>query len=55
MLLGAKRAIRRRVEYELGYDLKEIDDLHFMGKIYYQAEWDATWGEHERKSIFMGK
>jgi len=39
----------------LGHDLKEIDDLNFMGKIYYSAESDQTWGEHERKELFLQK
>jgi isopentenyldiphosphate isomerase len=33
--------------------LKEIDDLNFMGKIYYSAECDETWGEHESKKLFL--
>jgi len=53
--LGARNAIRRRVEFELGHDLKAVDDLHFMGKIYYQAECDPTWGEHEIDYCFFIK
>jgi len=53
--LGARKAIRRRVEYELGHDLKNIDELSFMGKIYYKAECDETWGEHEIDHCFFIK
>jgi len=53
--LGARNAIRRRVEFELGHDLKAVDDLHFMGKIYYHAECDPTWGEHEIDYCFFIK
>jgi len=54
--LGAKKAIRRRVEFELGHDLQDINDLHFMGKIYYNfSESDPTWGEHEVDYIFFIK
>jgi len=49
LTIGARKAIRRRVEYELGHDLKDISDLHFMGRIYYHAECDEIWGEHESK------
>jgi len=52
---GPKNAIRRRVKYELGHDLKEINDLHFMGKIYYKAKCDETWGEHEIDYCFFIK
>lgn len=53
--LGAKKAIRRRVNYELGYDLKDVNDLHFLGKIFYHAECDKTWGEHEIDYCFFIK
>jgi len=53
--LGARKAIRRRVEYELGHDLKDIDDLSFMGKIFYNAECDETWGENEIDYCFFIK
>jgi len=53
--IGAKKAIRRRVQYELGYDLKDIQDLHFLGKIIYRAECDKTWGEHEIDCCFFIK
>jgi len=52
---GAKNAVRRRVDYELGCDLGKIDDLYFMGKIWYSAECDATWGENEIDYCFFIK
>jgi len=53
--IGAKKAIRRRVQTELGHDLKDINDLHFMGRIYYSAECDETWGENEVDNCFFIK
>ncbi len=48
---GAKNALRRRVNFELGCDLGAIEDINFMGKIVYSAEFDATWGESESKKL----
>jgi isopentenyl-diphosphate delta-isomerase len=52
---GAKKALRRRVKFELGCDLGEIEDIHFMGKIYYNAQCDETWGENEIDYCFFIK
>jgi len=51
--IGARNAIRRRVKFELGHDLLDVNDLQFMGKIYYSAKCDETWGEHEIDYCFF--
>jgi len=51
--LGARRAIQRRVLFELGCNLGAIDELKFMGKIFYSAECDDDWGENEIDYCFF--
>jgi len=52
IIIGAKKALRRRVLFELGCDLGEIEDIYFMGKIFYSAQCDEIWGENESIFIF---
>jgi len=53
--LGIKNAINRRVKFELGLDLKTLDDLYFMGKIKYEAPFNDQWGEKEIDSCYIVK
>ena len=41
--------------FELGCDLGEIDDINFMGKVFYAAQCDDTWGENEIDLCFFIK
>jgi len=51
--VGIKKAIRRRVNYELGIDLETIEDYHFMGKFTYEAPFNDQWGEKELDYCFI--
>jgi len=55
--LGIKRAINRRVNFELGIDLKTFDDFYYMGKYKYEAvyENDKQWSEKEIDYCFVIK
>lgn len=48
--IGIKRAARRRLEFELGIPMSEVDpnDFNYITRIHYQAMGhDDIWGEHE--------
>lgn len=47
--IGVKRAARRKLEHELGIPQSAIslDEIHHLTRIYYKAESDGEWGEHE--------
>ena len=47
--LGICRAARRRLGYELGIPVSELNvsDFSFVTRIHYQAPCDSYWGEHE--------
>lgn len=47
--IGVKRAARRRLKAELGIPLEEVDpnEMHYLTRIYYKAQSDGIWGEHE--------
>jgi len=53
--LGVKHAAVRKLEHELGIDTKaiELDELHFLTRIHYDAKSDDTWGEHEIDHILV--
>jgi len=53
--LGVKRAAIRKLHHELGIDTKaiELDELHFLTRIHYDAKSDDTWGEHEIDHIMV--
>ncbi|XP_055469173.1 isopentenyl-diphosphate Delta-isomerase 1 [Psammomys obesus] len=47
--IGVKRAAQRRLKAELGIPLAEVDpnEMHYLTRIYYKAQSDGIWGEHE--------
>lgn len=48
--MGIRRAARRRLAYELGIPINEIqpEDFYYLTRIHYQAMGhDDIWGEHE--------
>lgn len=50
--IGVKQAARRRVNYELGIDLQQLDlsKFHYITRIHYKADnspSDGIFGEHE--------
>ncbi|XP_059119420.1 isopentenyl-diphosphate Delta-isomerase 1 [Peromyscus eremicus] len=47
--IGVKRAAQRRLKAELGIPLEEVDpnEMHYLTRIYYKAQSDGIWGEHE--------
>lgn len=47
--IGVKRAAQRRLKEELGIPLEEVDpkEMHYLTRIYYKAQSDGIWGEHE--------
>jgi len=53
--IGVKRAAKRRMKFELGYDLKDENELNFVGKILYEAPYDNNWGEKEMDYILILK
>jgi len=44
--IGVKRAAVRKLQHELGIDLKP-EDFTYITRIYYKAESNGNWGEHE--------
>jgi len=52
---GAKRAAVRRMNFELGIDEIEEEDLHYLTRIHYKSLSDPQWGEHEMDYIFFAK
>jgi len=52
--IGVKRAAIRKLEHELGITDINIDDVHYLTRILYQADSDNTqWGEHEVDHILF--
>jgi len=47
---SAEEAAQRRLGEELGISA----ELRFLFKFEYQADYDATWGEHELDHVFVG-
>ena len=47
---STEEAAQRRLGEELGISA----ELRFLFKFEYQAEYDATWGEHELDHVFVG-
>nr|XP_004662225.2 isopentenyl-diphosphate Delta-isomerase 1 isoform X2 [Jaculus jaculus] len=47
--IGIRRAAQRRLKAELGIPLEEVhpDDMKYLTRIYYKAQSDGIWGEHE--------
>lgn len=47
--LGIKRAVQRRLNYELGIpvDAIPIENLEYITRILYKDEGNGRWGEHE--------
>lgn len=47
--IGVKRAAQRRLKAELGIPLEEVDlnEMNYLTRIYYKAQSDGIWGEHE--------
>lgn len=47
--MGVKRAAQRRLKAELGIPLEEVDlnEMNYLTRIYYKAQSDGIWGEHE--------
>ncbi|XP_016837908.1 isopentenyl-diphosphate Delta-isomerase 1 [Nasonia vitripennis] len=47
--LGIRRAAQRRLGYELGIPIKEVQpqDFTYLTRIHYQAPGNDIWGEHE--------
>jgi isopentenyl-diphosphate delta-isomerase len=54
-IVGAKRAIIRKLNHELGIplDALEMDEIKFMTRIHYRADSDPVWGEHELDYVFV--
>ncbi|XP_036044915.1 isopentenyl-diphosphate Delta-isomerase 1 isoform X2 [Onychomys torridus] len=55
--IGVKRAAQRRLKAELGIPLEEVDpnEMHYLTRIYYKAQSDGIWGEHEIDYILFLK
>lgn len=45
--LGVKNAAKNRLKFEMGIQLDVRNPLLGVGKIYYKAAYDETWGENE--------
>uniref|UniRef100_A0A2K6SRS8 Isopentenyl-diphosphate Delta-isomerase 1 n=1 Tax=Saimiri boliviensis boliviensis TaxID=39432 RepID=A0A2K6SRS8_SAIBB len=47
--LGVKRAAQRRLKAELGIPLEQVppEEINYLTRIYYKAQSDGIWGEHE--------
>lgn len=47
--IGIRRAAQRRLNYELGIPLHQIDldEFQYLTRIHYASSGDGTWGEHE--------
>lgn len=47
--LGIRLAAQRRLNYELGIPVEEIQpqDFHYLTRIHYANTGDGVWGEHE--------
>ena len=56
-VLGCIRAARRKLEHELGIAPEDVpvSSFAFLGRIYYRAPSDDTWGEHEVDYLFLCK
>lgn len=48
---GYREAAERRLKEEMGFSVPLSEAFRFT----YQAEYDATWGEHEYDVVFVGK
>ena len=57
-ILGVKKAAKRRLFYEFGIDVNNIDDFQFITRIHYKAlnePFDNIFGEHEVDHILFIK
>ncbi|KAF2863696.1 isopentenyl-diphosphate delta isomeras-like protein 1 [Piedraia hortae CBS 480.64] len=54
---GVKRAAQRKLNHELGIDIKRIplEKFQFLTRIHYKAPSDGKWGEHEIDYILFIK
>ncbi|KAK8810441.1 hypothetical protein WA158_007016 [Blastocystis sp. Blastoise] len=55
--LGIKNAAKRKLNHELGIPLEEIhiDDMKYLSKIEYSANYNTQWGENEVDNIIVMK
>jgi len=55
--VGVKRAAQRKLEHELGIPVDTLSqqDFKVLTKIYYKAESDGLWGEHEIDYILFAQ
>uniref|UniRef100_A0A1B0DJ20 isopentenyl-diphosphate Delta-isomerase n=1 Tax=Phlebotomus papatasi TaxID=29031 RepID=A0A1B0DJ20_PHLPP len=53
--IGVRLAAQRRLNYELGIPVHQIDpeSFHYMTRIHYEHLGDETWGEHEIAYMFV--
>lgn len=55
--VGVKRAAQRKLEHELGIPTNTLalEDMKVLTKVYYKAESDGAWGEHEIDYIIFAQ
>uniref|UniRef100_A0A8D2C3H8 isopentenyl-diphosphate Delta-isomerase n=1 Tax=Sus scrofa TaxID=9823 RepID=A0A8D2C3H8_PIG len=55
--IGVRRAAQRRLKAELGIPLEEVppEEINYLTRIYYKAQSDGIWGEHEIDYILLMK
>ncbi|XP_033216686.1 isopentenyl-diphosphate Delta-isomerase 1 [Belonocnema kinseyi] len=55
--IGIRKAAQRRLNYELGIPVNEIEpnDLQYLTRIHYEAMGDTCWGEHEIDYILFAQ
>lgn len=53
--IGVRRAAQRRLKDELGIPMEEVplEDLKYITRLYYKAQSDNIWGEHEIDYILL--
>lgn len=47
--IGVRRAAQRRLKAELGIPMEQVppEEINYLTRIYYKAQSDSIWGEHE--------
>ncbi|XP_060048367.1 isopentenyl-diphosphate Delta-isomerase 1 [Erinaceus europaeus] len=55
--IGVRRAAQRRLKAELGIPLEEVppEEIQYLTRLYYKAQSDDIWGEHEIDYILFMK
>ncbi|XP_007539627.2 isopentenyl-diphosphate Delta-isomerase 1 [Erinaceus europaeus] len=55
--IGVRRAAQRRLKAELGIPLEEVppEEIQYLTRLYYKAQSDDIWGEHEIGYILFMK